>query len=317
MRKKCLIIGGGGFIGRNLTEYLAKNEYHVKVVDKYTNNISYLQNIFPTLEIVNLDIGDTNKLIDHLGDFENIIWLIHTSVPSTSMENIESDLTSNLVPLIKFLTKIKGLSNIEKFIYLSSGGTIYGDPLIQIPIKENQTKSPISSYGLTKLVAEEYINFILAESTTQRFILRPSNIYGLFQNLNVPQGIIGHALKAAINNHPITLFNNRTYIRDFLFVTDIADAILKCLNYNESKIISNTFNVGSGKGYSIDQVIHKIYQVTNIQLRIKEQAARNFDCTYNVLESTNISSKLGWSPKIDLDEGLINVWNWMKKEQKL
>lgn len=316
MPKRCLIIGGSGFIGRNLIEYLSNNNYLVKVIDRYTENINHLQFFFPTLEIVNLDVNDTNQLIDHLGEIENIIWLIHTSVPSTSMKNIETDLTTNLIPLIKFLTRIVRSRNIEKFIYLSSGGTIYGNPLKHKPIKENQTKEPISSYGLTKFVAEEYINFMLLESNIHHIILRPSNVYGVFQNLNIPQGIIGHALYAAINNHPLTLFSNRTFIRDFIFVTDIADSIMKCLNYNDSKSLSDTFNVGSKKGYSIDQVIQKIEEISNIKLKIIEKPARSFDCTYNILDNTLICSKLGWSPCIDLDQGLNKVWNWMNKEKQ-
>ena len=103
--RKCLIIGGSGFIGRNLIESLAHENYQIKVVDKFTENIKSLKSTFSNVEIVNLDVEDTECLISHIGDIENIIWLIHTSVPSTSMGNIESDLTSNLIPLIKFLQR--------------------------------------------------------------------------------------------------------------------------------------------------------------------------------------------------------------------
>jgi UDP-glucose 4-epimerase len=310
--KKCLIIGGGGFVGRNLVEFLSLKGYQIKVIDKYTNNLYQLKNIFLNIELLSLEVDDIENIIAHLEDVENIIWLVHTSVPSTSMNNIESDLTSNLLPLIAFLKRIKSINTIKKFIYLSSGGTIYGEPLKQIPITEDHHKKPISSYGLTKLIAEQYINFILDGANIQRFILRPSNIYGLHQNLNVPQGIIGHTLNAVIHKKPLTLFDNRLFIRDYIFVSDIAEAIAQCLNYKQSEDYNNVFNLGFGQGYSIEDLLDKIYEVTNYELEIKNQPARSFDCTYNVLNIERISSKLEWSPKVNLNEGLMKVWTWMR-----
>ena len=312
--RKCLIIGGSGFIGRNLIESLAHENYQIKVVDKFTENIKSLKSTFSNVEIVNLDVEDTECLISHIGDIENIIWLIHTSVPSTSMGNIESDLTSNLIPLIKFLQRLLNINTVQKFIYLSSGGTIYGETIDKKPISENHEKFPISSYGLTKLVAENYIDFILHDSQIQRFILRPSNIYGLYQNLNVPQGIIGHALKAAKERKPISLYDNKMFVRDFLFVSDLVNGIYKCLDYNIGleEMLTNTFNIGYGKGYTIQQLLDEICKVVNYDIVIKNLPARNFDCTYNVLDINKIKNTLGWEPQVDLNSGISKVWNWIK-----
>ncbi|MBN1970515.1 MAG: NAD-dependent epimerase/dehydratase family protein [Candidatus Delongbacteria bacterium] len=312
MHKKCLIVGGGGFIGLNLFEYLSSKNFYIKIIDKYTNNIKNLHKHISHVDIINLDVKDTNKLLDHLGDIENIIWLIHTSVPSSSMDNIETDLISNLLPLIKFLTRIKTNSNIERFVYLSSGGTIYGNSLENKPFVETSPTNPISSYGLTKLVAEKYIDLILHESTIQRYILRPSNVYGLYQNLNKPQGIIGHAFKAAINNHPIVLYNNGIVTRDFLFVSDLVDAIHKCLIHNDNKNFSFTFNVGSQKGYTINEIIKAICGITSKEIITISKPDRGFDCNFNVLDSSKIFSDLNWSAHVGINDGLVKVWEWIK-----
>lgn len=312
MIKDCLIIGGAGFIGRNITESLLKNNFSVKVIDRNAQNIFSLQSKFPSLEIIKMNTEDTNKLIYELGNIESVIWLTHTSVPSTSMNNIELDFVSNVIPLIKFLSEITKRENIKKFIYFSSGGTVYGNPLIQVPIKENQIKAPISNYGQTKLVAEEYINFILTNSAIQHFILRPSNVYGLSPNLNKSQGIIGHAFNAILKNQPIVLFGNNIVTRDFIFVSDVSNSVIKCLEYNGSHNISNVFNVSSNKGYTINQVLNMIQELSGKELKIIEKPARSFDCNYNVLDSSLISSELGWSPKISFEVGLLKVWDWMK-----
>ncbi len=98
MDKKCLIIGGGGFIGYNLTEYLLKNDFLIKVIDKCIGNLKSLEADYSNLIVINGDIENTTFLIDHLEDYENIIWLVHTTVPSTSM-SIQLDLTENIIPL--------------------------------------------------------------------------------------------------------------------------------------------------------------------------------------------------------------------------
>jgi UDP-glucose 4-epimerase len=311
--KKCIVIGGGGFIGRNLIETLSIEGYKIKAVDKYTDKIKSLEFLYPNLEIINLSVEDTDSLVFHLGDIENIIWLVHTSVPSTSMSNLEIDLTSNLVPLLRFLQRLLNINTVEKFIYLSSGGTIYGEPLIKMPICESHDKSPISNYGLSKLFAENYINFILGRSDIQSFILRPSNIYGLYQNLNIPQGIIGHALIAAKEGKPIILFNNKMFVRDFLFVSDLVNAINKCLDYNSGveKPHSITFNVGFGRGYTIQELLDEIRIVVNIDFVINNSHARYFDCTYNVLNTNKIKTMLGWETNVNLNTGIKKVWDWL------
>lgn len=314
MNKRCLIIGGGGFIGYNLTEYLLKDDFHIKVIDRYTDNLNNIESTFSKLTLIKGEVAETKFLLDHLKDFENIIWLVHTTVPSTSMDNIEEDLTENIFPLIRFLSAIKTNPGIEKFIYLSSGGTIYGNPVVKKPITEDQPKIPLSSYGLTKYIAEHYINFILSESTIQRIIFRPSNVYGLYQNLNKPQGIIGHSFKAAINNHPLVLYNLGVMTRDFLFVTDLTNAIHKSLTTDKLKDYSYIFNIGSGKGFLIKEIINKITEISKLEIKIIDKPLRTFDCDYNVLSISKLTDHLNWAPKVSLEEGLFKVWNWIKAQ---
>jgi len=189
MLKKCLVIGGNGFIGKNLVLELLANQYEVTVFDIVTNNIKEAVQEPHNVYFIEGDINNTSYLTEQIKEIDCVVWLIHTTVPATSMYDVDFDLQSNIPPLIRFVQHILQNFSIKKFIYLSSGGTVYGNPEQNIPIDEEFEKNPISSYGLTKLVAEEYITFLLKNTPIDTFILRPSNVYGRYQNLKKPQGL--------------------------------------------------------------------------------------------------------------------------------
>ena len=311
MKQKTVIIGGNGFIGSNLSSYLLKKNFKIRILDKFINTKNNFTENLSEIDFIECDISNTSELINNIGDFENIIWLVHTSVPSNSMLDLSDDLFSNLDPLIKFLSRIKDTPNIERFIFLSSGGTIYGDPKEFKPIVEDHSINPISNYGLTKYTQEKYIHLILKQSNIDTYILRPANVYGPNQNLNKPQGIIGHALKAAINDHPISLFNNGQIIRDFLFADDLSAAIHKCLIASIDSSSIESYNLGSEVGISIQEIIEIIRNITQKELNLILKPPRPFDCAYNVLDSSKFKAISNWEAKTTIDEGIMKVYKWI------
>ena len=164
MIKRCLVLGGNGFIGKNIIFELLNNGYFVVVFDIAQKNNKEAVIEHENLHYIEGDINNTTYLVEKIHNIDYVIWLIHTTVPATSMYNIEFDLLSNIPPLVRFVQQIKQISSIKKIIYLSSGGTVYGNPKEFIPIEESFEKNPISSYGLTKLVAEEYLTFLTKNS---------------------------------------------------------------------------------------------------------------------------------------------------------
>lgn len=306
----CLLIGGNGFIGRNITSSLHLAGYRLVVFDlggsgQLPSNVQYIYG----------SIENTEQLVAVANKVENVIWLVHTSVPSTSMSNIELDLSSNILPLVRFLQLFSKNTNKKKFIYFSSGGTVYGDTLPQIPLVEEAPKDPISSYGLTKLVAEEYVNFFFKRSAVAAFILRPSNVFGRYQNLEKPQGIIGHAFKSVMFGNPIEVFGDGTVIRDYIHVKDVAAAVILCLSSTvKNDSVPATFNIGSGFGTSINEILELISNVTKQSISVKRMPSREYDCKYNVLDYSKASIHIGWKPKISLIEGLTDFWSWLQEE---
>lgn len=308
--KNIAIIGGHGFIGKNFTDFLLQSDYKITLIGKGTAHNQFSAEV----ESVEADIQNTSEIIAAVVNSEVVIWLASSLIPGVHQSSLELDFETNIKPVIAFLEKTKELS-FSKFIYLSSGGTVYGDTFDQVPLGEDHHKSPISAYGLSKLVTENYIQFLTRNSNFESFILRPSNVYGKYQNLSKPQGIIGFAFKSLIHNSTIDLYDDGKVIRDFVSVTDLAVVTQKCIEKPTKISETHFYNIGSGIPLSIKEVISKISKVAGKEVETVEKSSRNFDCEYNVLSIEKVKNELNWEPKVDMIEGLKEVWDWIKETE--
>jgi len=313
--KSIALIGGSGFIGTNLTNFFVKEGYNVLVIGRSV--LVDFKNNDDKIERRLLDVNKTSKLIEALIGYEYIVWLVNDLVPSSSMDSLVDDFTFNVAPLINFLESINKLENLSRFVFISSGGTIYGDSLDGMFLKEDSPKNPISAYGLSKIIAENYIHFITMRSSFESVIVRPSNVYGNHQNLKKPQGIVGYAFNALINNKTIDLYSEGRMIRDFVHVLDLAEAIKCCIENKHQLAKIETYNVGSQKGYTIKEILSLINEISNGSIQTISKPSRAFDCEFNVLDINKINSELGWEPKVKIKDGLEKVWQWVNSEIKL
>lgn len=314
MNKSIALIGGGGFIGTNLANFFSAQDYKVLVVSRSLIEKSKFTS--DQIEVSLIDVNHTSKLVEALSEYENIIWLVNSLVPSTSMDSLIDDFDFNVNPLIKLLESASDLKRIKRFVFISSGGTIYGDTLDRIDLKEDCEKKPISAYGLSKIISENYIDFIVQNTKFDSYILRPSNVYGCHQNLNKPQGIIGYAINAILNNKSIDLYDEGKVVRDFIHVMDLAEAVKYCVENKGLNFKVKKYNIGSQTGYSIKEVLSLIEKVSSKKIKTVSKPARDFDCHYNVLDISKVNDELGWKPKIDLETGLAEVWQWIKSDAK-
>lgn len=309
--KKIGVIGAGGFIGTNLVDFLLLNQEYTLV--SLSNHFAQKKLHKNNVEIV-ADVNQTQELINVLKDCHAIIWLVNVSVPGSNM-SLTEEFDLNTKPLIKFLEKANELPLMKKLIYLSSGGTVYGNTKEFSPIKEDHSKLPISAYGLSKLVTENYIEFFTQKNNFESYILRPSNVYGKYQNLVKPQGIIGFAFKSVIQNTSLDLYDDGKVIRDFIFVEDLAQAIAKCIENPTNEAITNIYNVGSGIPHSIKEIIQKINVISKKEVNTIAKESRNFDCEYNVLDISKINKELSWAPSTSLEDGLAEVAAWINNSE--
>ena len=305
--KNIAIIGGHGFIGKNLCNILLEENYNISLIGNNSGHV-----IFPSaVKSISVDVKETDQLIQAVAGSDVVIWLASSIIPGLHEATLQQDFERNVRPIISFLEKADQ-EILQSFVYLSSGGTVYGDTTQNLPLDEDHPKQPISEYGLSKLVTENYIEFITKSGTFESFILRPSNVYGPYQNLNKPQGIIGFAFKSLIDDSTLDLYDDGKVVRDFVSVADLASAVIKCIEKPKVSGKTNIYNVGSGEAISIKVIIHLIGQVAGSAVQTQPKSSRKFDCEYNVLSIDKIKSELGWSPKVKLEDGLKEVWEWIK-----
>lgn len=310
---KCLIIGGGGFIGSHVARCLAERAVPVRIYDlngvQAENNLAGVDGV----ELICNDVFNQSGVKAALQGVTQVVYLAYTTVPASSMEDLAFDLQSNVSPLIRLIESVRESGSVRRFVYLSSGGTVYGEQHIQCPISEDHPTCPISGYGLTKLVSEHYIRLCLSGSNVRGYVLRPSNAYGERQNMHRPQGAMGHFLKALATDAPIVLYGDGSVVRDYVYAGDVAEAIRVCLeDETASPREIKTFNVGSGVGVSLWELVKRIQVITGKTFEIDRRSDRSFDCRYNVLDCSAIRDALSWQPQRSLDEGISKTWAWIQ-----
>ena len=315
--KLYLVIGGNGFIGSHTVKELCSSGNKVRVfgrdIFKFEKNIGYIENV----EWFRGDLNNSSEVGSAMKGVTDIIYLASSSVPATSMRDFYFDIESNTIPLIRLLEILKKHNQVGKFIYMSSGGTVYGNSGKFIPFAETDSTEPISSYGLNKLMSEHYIKLFATEMKTKFYILRPGNVYGENQDLDRNQGAIGIFLNSLYYKKAITVYGEGLIIRDFIYVGDVVQGIIKCLNKDEyTNENVSIFNLGTCSGVSIMELINKIEYITGNKFNVNIQPSRKFDCLYNVLDISKINRILGWKPAITLSEGIKRTWEWIIQGDK-
>lgn len=301
-----ILIGGNGFIGKSLCSELLKNSNNrLTIISRSKNvevNTDSIKRIFWDHKI-----DPDNFLLHHLMDADYIIYLASTTVPATSIVNPMVEFDQNLLPLIKVL-KVASSLNIKKFIYFSSGGAVYGDEANQ-PILESAPTNPISSYGISKLAAEKFINLYRKEFGLNSIILRPSNPYGSGQYGNLKQGFMCSIVYSAIHNSEINIYGGEATVRDYIYIDDLVEAVLGIINFGK---IGEIYNIGSGLGLNnlyIFELIKNIVCTYGYKLNPNFFPKRSFDVGSNILDISKINADTGWKPQTSVESGVTKTIN--------
>jgi UDP-glucose 4-epimerase len=299
-----ILIGGAGFLGSALRTVLAARGHEVLVVGR---------GAAPALgdRETYVPADDLNQLPGLLAatPSDSIIDLAYATVPSTSVGDPVGDFSDNLGALLRHLELARSLRP-RRYIFVSSGGTVYGDA--PSPVAETLAGRPLSPYGITKLACEHYALLYYRVHDVPAIVLRPSNVYGPGQRPRAEQGIIAAAFGAAIDRRPLPLFDGGAQIRDFLYVDDFCAAVMAVLDRGS---IGDIYNVGSGAGISIRDLLDRIGTITGedgLSVRLDPRPRRRFDVSASVLDIARLASATGWAPATGLDIGLRQTWDWLK-----
>ena len=303
---KYLVLGGKGFIGSHLVKALINDGHSVRVFDR---NASESEEMSENIEYISGDFTDIFAIAEALTGIDVVYHLISTTVPSTSNLDMVNDIETNLVSTLRLLKTMVSVG-VNKIVFLSSGGTVYGNPKMN-PIPETHPLNPICSYGIVKVAIEKYLFLFNQLHGVEYNILRVSNPYGANQQHYGVQGVIPTFLLKALRNEPITIWGDGTIERDYIYINDLVCASVKA----GKEMFNDVFNVGSGVLTSINEIINTIEEVSNLKLKLNNLPQRNFDVQSISLDCLYAKTKFDWTPRCGLNEGILENWEWLKNHE--
>lgn len=306
---KVLVTGGTGFIGSFVVEALLNNSHEVRVIANGRQLPVYLQKLSNHITYYQADFGETDVLEKALPGCDAVIHLAWSTVPKQTRGATAYEFSGNLNSNINLIEKCIDF-NIDKFIFISSGGTVYGTPG-EIPVSETHPLNPISNYGLGKLTMEKLLFLYHHNQNFNYTALRVSNAYGERQNLYKNQGVIGVWLKNISQNKPIEIWGDGSVVRDYVYVQDVAHAILNALAKVKG---ADIYNIGGGgKGHSLNDIIAEIKNTIGISFEVNYKPSRSFDVPVNMLDISKAIAEIGYLPTIGLSEGISRTWRWINE----
>ncbi len=306
-----IILGAAGFIGTNLAIALSKeNNHHITLVDRDISYFNAIQAL--SLKNTSISISDlTDKTdFDTLLNGQDIVYhLWSTTIPTTSNQHIPQEFLAN-VSSTMFLLESCVRCNVKKIVFLSSGGAVYGVEA-QCPISEDAVTLPITSYGLQKINIEQTLYLYHYMYGLDYRIIRLANPYGPYQRPNGQLGAVTTFIHKAIHHEEITVYGDGSVIRDFIYIEDAIQAILTIAEGNAPYKL---FNIGSGHGTSIQEVISLIQDTLNLPLSIIRKEGRKVDVPINYLDITRYETTYGKLNPISLKDGILKTAAFMRRE---
>lgn len=286
-----IIFGGTGFLGKHLLMRLAEKGDSGFVVSR-NPDLAFLSKFAPSFEAMDLHTF-CKQHKQAVQKHDTIIYMASGSVPATFANTPWKELSTNVEPMFKLMHDCLEHETTVRLVFISSGGTVYGGEHKE-PVRESAPCAPISPYGYGKLASEEAIRFLGRTRGLHYAILRVSNPIGRFQ-LRHDQGIVGAALNAATTGATMRIFGHGRPVRDFIDADDVAHAIELAASRREFEQV--TWNVGSGHGRSILEMVEYVEFATGVSIDRQLLPHRPGDVDYSVLNCERIFQDIGWKAK--------------------
>jgi len=301
---KVLVVGGSGFIGSHLCRRLLAENYLPVVFDRVPSLV----------EGVECHCGDMSGIADLwpslLEGVEAVYHLAWTTKPQSANNDPLFDLQSNVAAGIHMLDGIARLKHPPRFIFVSTGGAVYGQTGNQ-PIPEDFPANPINAYGISKLTLEHYLRLYHRLHGLDYLVFRPGNPYGEGQDPAGAQGSVAVFMGKIFRGEPITIWGDGEVVRDYLYIDDLVSALMAGLTYRPLSEDPRIFNIGSGRGVSLNELVKMLEQIAGRTTQVTYTPARKADVPQIVLDIGRIHIHLGWVPKITMEQGLKRTWDWI------
>ena len=308
--EKALVTGGAGFIGSHLVEELLKHNVKVLVVDNLLtgkkSNIDKLDNV----ETIYDDLGSDASL-SAIETFNPDVCF-HLAAQSSVVISVEDpllDFEHNLLQPIKLLQRLID-TDCKKFVFSSSGGTIFGEPNVIPTSEKDYAGEPVSPYGVAKKKLNDFIKLMLQEKNMSYSILNLANVYGPRQDPHGEAGVMSIFTGRMLNNETPIVYGDGKQTRDYIFVTDVVNALIK-----SSEMDDNLFlNIGTSKETSVNELVSIIRSITSWEGEPDYKPQREGELLRSVLNNEKAKKSLNWEPEYNLNRGIEELVDWFKNE---
>jgi UDP-glucose 4-epimerase len=297
-----LLLGGCGFIGRHVAARLLQQGESVILADRepLSENPPFISADSIRFRAFDLSSAHWDSLIDGCDVIHHYAW---STLPKTANENPTADLWTNVGSTLSLLDAMRRYGG-KRLVFASSGGTVYGK-LRQIPVREDHPLNPITAYGVSKMAAEKYMGLYRELYGLDCRVARISNPFGAGQDPKRQQGAVTTFLLKALAREKITIWGNGEVVRDYIHISDVTRALaaLASSNFDQHPDLP-VFNVGSGQGTSLNQLIETIERHLSRRVDVEYGAPRPFDIPMNILDVRQAEEMLGWRCDLSFDQGI-------------
>jgi UDP-glucose 4-epimerase len=299
----CIVLGGGGFLGVNLCRRLASSGWRVRAFGRQCLFLEALEGV----EWYQGDFTDPSALTSAIASCDVVFHLVHATTPYSANLDMTADLQQNVASTIALLDISRDLG-VKRIVFVSSGGVVYGQAS-QIPIPEAAPTEPIAAYGISKLAIEKYLALYQHLHGLDFRVLRVANPFGPFQVATKNHGIIAALISHALDDEATEIWGDGSAVRDYIFVDDVIDAMeAAAADRSDMRI----FNIGSGRGRSLREIIAVIETQLDRKLDLIWKPARPIDVRTSVLLTERARDVLGWAPKMSFEDGLRHTIAWWR-----
>jgi len=319
--KNILVTGGAGYIGSHTVKLLEEKGYNVIVLDSLiTGN---LKSLGEKIKYYHGDIADRSLVLNILKNesIEAVIHFAACSIVSDSIKHPDFYFTENVAKTNRFIASLL-MGGVNKVVFSSTAAT-YGIPQ-SVPISETALTQPVNPYGVSKLMIEQMLYWMELSYGLKWIALRYFNAAGAMldgsigEDHQIETHLIPLVLKTALGQRDvISIFGDDyntpdgTCIRDYIHVMDLAEAHICALSALEDNNESVIYNVGTGSGYSVQEVINLAREITKIDIKVSITQRRHGDPDQLIAKVDKIKNELGWIPKhSDLDTIISSAWKW-------
>ena len=303
---KVLVTGGAGFIGSHLVTGLLDNGYSVAVVDNLSSG--QLRNLDHRATFYHAPINDQRikQIIQREGPEIIFHLAAQSSVRQSTLDPV-TDADSNVLGTIRLLDAAAS-EGVEKIVFSSTGGAIYGNP-DTVPCDEDAPVNPLTPYALSKYVSELYLELFYRTYGLQYTILRYANVYGPGQDPNGEAGVIAIFAGLMLRGRSPNIYGDGEQERDFVYVSDIVEANLAAMYRGDGRI----YNIGAGEPVTINRIYSLLQECTEFRQEPVYRPRRAGDVLKIALDYSRATRELGWEPKTPLEEGLRHSVDYVRQ----